>query len=808
MQVAWTGERSRGPKPSSVHAVVFRVVIRSRARSTRSSRTALIAIVAVGVGMLALAGSALAAQPSKTVRYRGVQLRVPASWPVFHLGARSTVCVRFNRHAVYLGTPGSNQSCPQQAAGRTEAILVSPTNYHGALLTPLSTLAAGTTTGSDARITEGKERVVITATWGSHPAIIRRALGLRSLRAAMLATNGHTQRAAVAPMRRAAMRAHETSPESPATPGETYAGLGFDVCATPSTSSMSAWGANSPYAAIGIYIGGANAACLGGNLNASWVDTESVAGWHMIPIYVGLQAPGSPYENMSSALTDGQYTTAVAQGTAAAQDAVTQAQLLGIGTANPIYYDIENYKRSTTVSGAVLAFLQAWTVQLHTSGYLSGVYSSGSSGITDLVDSYGTTYIEPDELWTADWDSSAPSSPPTSAANPYVPAADWPDNHQLLQYWSDPSGTTESYGGVKIGIDRDYLDAPTAAYGSGTLLSQTIGTPTLTIKPQANGSVNLTPQWAGEPGITQYAILGGRSALGTMSAAATALTTTKFPVKVKAVYAYYEVQAINSLGQVIGTSAPIQTPSSIAIFGNSAYVGVKGPVGVPVSCLNLKPCQLEAQIFDGKRRIAHSDISGISAHGGQLLVPMSTQTHRLVATAVGRHLPVTVTLTSATGAQVSRPLTLVSYTVSGKSPTRKTWPSSVLQVLASTSYVSNAWTGGVLVVCRSSSPCVSTVHVTLAGAALAKGQTTTLGPGEIGYLTYNLNNRGHRLLRAEPGNQLGARLTVSTTSPAGTTSTTTTTTTSSSTSAPADSGGAAAGGPKTTMALIQLVSFR
>jgi hypothetical protein len=718
--------------------------------------------------------------------------------------------VRFNRHAVYLGTPGSDQNCPQQAAGRTEAILVSPTSYHGALLTPLSTLAAGTTTGSEARITASREHAVITATWGSDPGTIRRALGLSSLRSAVLASNGRRPKPArISPGRPlTTRRAHVTSPESPATPGETYAGLGFDVCTTPPTTSMSAWGTSSPYAAIGIYIGGANAACLGGNLNASWVDAESVAGWHMIPIYVGLQAPGNSCgcQSLSTTLTNGLYATATAQGTAAAQDAVAQAQALGIGTANPIYYDMENYKRSTTTSGAVLAFLQAWTEQLHTSGYLSGVYSSGSSGITDLVDNYGTTYVEPDELWTASWDSSAPSTPPTSTANAYVPAADWPDNHQLLQYYSDAQGKSETYGGVTIGIDRDYVDAPTAAYGSGLLLSQTIGTPTLTIKPQANGSVNLTPQWAGEPGITQYTILAGQSATGTMTAVETVGATTKFPVKLKAVYAYYEVQAINSLGQVTGTSAPIQTPSSLAIFGNSAYVGVKGPVGVPVSCLNVKPCQLDAQIFDGKRRVAHSDISGISTHGGQLLVPMSSQTHRLVTTAVGRHLPVTVTLTSATGAKVSRPLTLVSYTVSGKSPRRKTWPSSVLQVLASTSYVSNAWTGGVLAVCWSSSPCVSTVHVTLAGAALAKVKTTTLGPGEIGYLTYSLNNQGHKLLRAELGNQLGARLTVSTTSPAGGTSTTTTA--PSSTSSPADSGGAAAGGPKATMALIQLVSFR
>ena len=49
-----------------------------------------------------------------------------------------------------------------------------------------------------------------------------------------------------------------------------YTGLGFDVCSTPSTSAMSAW-SSSPFRAVGIYIGGANAACAQPNLSASWV---------------------------------------------------------------------------------------------------------------------------------------------------------------------------------------------------------------------------------------------------------------------------------------------------------------------------------------------------------------------------------------------------------------------------------------------------------------------------------------------------------------------------------------------------------
>ena len=54
------------------------------------------------------------------------------------------------------------------------------------------------------------------------------------------------------------------------------------------------------------------------------------------------------------------------------------------------YFDMENYTRTAAATSAVLAFLESWTTELHDAGYASGVYSSADSGITDLVDSYGS----------------------------------------------------------------------------------------------------------------------------------------------------------------------------------------------------------------------------------------------------------------------------------------------------------------------------------------------------------------------------------------------------------------------------------
>ncbi|MGH2842446.1 MAG: DUF1906 domain-containing protein, partial [Solirubrobacteraceae bacterium] len=415
---------------------------------------ALRVVIAIALACaLALPGAALAA--TRTLSYHGVRLTVPAGWPVFHISSGSRVCVRFNRHAIYLGRPGVNQFCPPRALGRTEAILVSPRTDPTRVLVGASVPGAALGGGSMAQITD--HAVVITATWGEHPGTIRRVLGIRSLRALTRTTNRALPVRMGAPLR-SHLKPRLTSSASPAAPGALYNGLGFDTCAAPSANAMSAWGSASPYAAVGIYIGGAEMACAQPNLTASWVSAESAAGWHLIPIYVGLQSPSvSGCKGCAPMSTTP--ATAAAQGAAAAQDAVVQAETLGIGAGNPIYDDMEGYTQNTTATAAVLAFLQAWTQQLHAGGYLSGVYSSAASGIADLVSQVGTTYVEPDDIWIADWNNLQ------TVSDPYVPATDWASAQRLHQY---SGGHTEADGDVTLNVDDDYLDGAAAAAGSVT----------------------------------------------------------------------------------------------------------------------------------------------------------------------------------------------------------------------------------------------------------------------------------------------------------------------------------------------------
>jgi hypothetical protein len=390
--------------------------------SARLARWGLIASAAAAVCALSSPGALAAASPAglKTVTYLGYSFAVPASWPVVHTTATSTTCVRFDTHAIYLGEPGQNQDCPTGLLGTTEAILVQPAAGQVSVASAAEDQAAR-------RITVVSPRIEVTATYDTDPALVTQILASASLPV----PTGSRASAAKAALNVAAPAAAATDVPASAT---SYTGEGFDACAAPSAAYMSAWQSASPYGAVGIYIGGAERACAQPNLTAGWVAQQAAAGWHFLPTYVGVQAEF------------GQITSPASQGVAAAEDAVTQAAALGFGPGTPIYYDMEAYPASQESNA--LAFLSAWTGELHAEGYKSGVYSSSSSGVTDLVANF-TTYAMPDVIWDALWNGQA------NTTDPAIPATDWAAGQRAHQF---NGGADETYGGDTIDVDQDYLN--------------------------------------------------------------------------------------------------------------------------------------------------------------------------------------------------------------------------------------------------------------------------------------------------------------------------------------------------------------
>ncbi|HEV7562650.1 MAG TPA: glycoside hydrolase domain-containing protein, partial [Solirubrobacterales bacterium] len=197
---------------------------------------------------------------------------------------------------------------------------------------------------------------------------------------------------------------------------------------------------------------------------------------------------------------------ATAQGAEAAADAVADASAVAMGPGSPIYFDMESYSRTTSATAATLAFLEAWTKKLHSLGYVSGVYSSSSSGIADLAGQIGTGYVEPDQLWIANWNGQK------STADPVVPAGAWSEHQRIHQY---QGGHDETYGGTTINIDNNYVDASTV--GSATLATgndDPIGHLDLTGAPDP-GQVRVKG-WAFDPDaptepLTVAVLVGGRA---------------------------------------------------------------------------------------------------------------------------------------------------------------------------------------------------------------------------------------------------------------------------------------------------------
>jgi hypothetical protein len=372
---------------------------------------------------------------------------VPASWPVYDLAADPSTCVRFDRHAVYLGSPSPDQRCPAHAVGRTETLLIEPlpglTEGRGSpneLRAPRGAAAPRELDlgdpSAELRLEVPSAGVAVSATWGRHPRVLRGIVGgaqLDAEAAQPLATDGQAD--SPAPAAAAARR------------GAYHRGLGFDACTAPSNSAMSAW-KSSPYTAVGVYIGGTNRGCSQPNLTSSWVRRQIKSGWALIPIYVGLQAPGVTCN--CATISRG---NAKDQGKAAARDAIRDARGLGLGPGNPIYYDMEYYARSSSNSSTALRFLAAWTKRLHKARYVSGVYSSATAGIRDLVTRYGTRYPDPDDIWIANWDGRRTTD------DPYVPDRYW-SNHQRIRQYRGPHN--ETYRGVSINIDTNILDGAVA----------------------------------------------------------------------------------------------------------------------------------------------------------------------------------------------------------------------------------------------------------------------------------------------------------------------------------------------------------
>jgi hypothetical protein len=251
------------------------------------------------------------------------------------------------------------------------------------------------------------------------------------------------------------------------TPGD-FTGYGFDQCHAPDQKAMNTWLKTSPYLAVGIYISGDSRACRDQpNLTPRWIATQLRNGWRLLPITLGPQASCQPRfprydDDFKINPKPGRvqrYSLAKQQGMDEAVKAVRTATALGIAPASTLWYDLEGFDvGNTDCRESALTFLSGWTQQLHKLGYVSGVYSSAGSGIAALDAARVNRpdrFTLPDMIWLARWDGIANTS--TS----YIREDGWRPGGRVKQY---VGGHDETWGGVRINIDTNFLDVGRGSY--------------------------------------------------------------------------------------------------------------------------------------------------------------------------------------------------------------------------------------------------------------------------------------------------------------------------------------------------------
>jgi probable HAF family extracellular repeat protein len=177
---------------------------------------------------------------------------------------------------------------------------------------------------------------------------------------------------------------------------------------------------------------------------------------------------------------------AYTEGQTEALNAIHAIQALGGNLADTIiYYDIENYDTTNSACVSIVKyFLNGWIYGLHSA--VSGNYSAGIYGnVAPMAQNFSQLSPLPDDVWIA----LAPlgTTPPkvtiwglasgnvslcdTYSAPAPPPCPLWSNEQRIHQYIADGANKIkyyETWGGVKLEIDPDIIDADVAHPATGT----------------------------------------------------------------------------------------------------------------------------------------------------------------------------------------------------------------------------------------------------------------------------------------------------------------------------------------------------
>ena len=287
--------------------------------------------------------------------------------------------------------------------------------------------------------------------------------------------------------------------------------------------------------------------------------------------------------------------------------------------------------------------------------------------------------------------------------------------------------------------------------------------PAAAVGPGPAGTTNVYASWNGATDVAAWRVLAGPSPT-TLSPAVTHNpngfeTVTSLASQLP----YFAAQALDSNGNVLATSAVVQSPPHLALFGRSAFVSGAGTGSVPVACVAPKACSVALTVSAGSTTIAATGRQVVGAgKGGLVYFTLNGGGRSLLAHARGGRLPVSVSAHATGGLSAVTSLQLVPFGTSGGGPRRSASQSSTVQLVGLTDFVSPGGTGGILLGCYKTSSCRISGKLTAGATTIAATQAEFIGPGELGYLVFSLNGAGRSLLAHASGNQLGTHVALST----------------------------------------------
>jgi hypothetical protein len=225
---------------------------------------------------------------------------------------------------------------------------------------------------------------------------------------------------------------------------------------------------------------------------------------------------------------------------------------------------------------------------------------------------------------------------------------------------------------------------------------------------------------------------------------------------------YFAVQALDSEGHVLATSATATAPPHIGIAGRTAFVSSSGTGGLPAVCDNSSTCHISMTITSGRTVVAQTGAEQIPAQAGGIIYFSLTGAGRsMLAHARGNRILVRLTGKDASGLSLNRLITLVQFSTHGAAPARTASQSPSLQLVGLTDFVSSNGVGGILAQCLATTPCHTKTTVAVGKTVIATTGSELLGARGVGYLIFSLTSAGRSMLAHASGNQLGATVTIS-----------------------------------------------